>query len=369
MIKVAVIIGTRPEAVKMAPIIWQLKKQAWAETQVIISAQHRELLDEMLSTFAIQPDVDLSVMQANQSLSALTARLCEKFDRLFSERKYDVVLTQGDTTTTFVCGLICFYHRIKFGHIEAGLRSYDLYQPFPEELNRVLASRMASWHFAPTLQEKKNLVKENIAADSIFITGNTVIDTLKIMAAKTTIDYQNKYPGKKIIIVTAHRRENFGEPLKNICESLLKLVRQFKDIVIIYPVHPNPNVNQTVYSLLSNQERVELLSPLNYSEFVNWLKAAYFILTDSGGIQEEAPALAKPVLVLRNTTERPEIIKLGLGKLVGTDCNEIVKTASLLLKDPVFYQSMAKGISPYGDGHAAEKIVKTIQQSFLPDQA
>lgn len=359
------IIGTRPEVIKMASLIKELKLCPEFKVDVIITAQHRELLDDMLKLFQLTPDVDLNIMENNQTLPHLTASLCEKLTEVITNKKYDLWLVQGDTTTTFVASLIAFYHHIPCGHVEAGLRSFNLLQPFPEEMNRALTSRLVRWNFVPTFDEENNLLHEGIASDTIYITGNTVIDALKWVLKTYASKTQIKFPNQRLLLVTAHRRENFGEPLKNICMALKQLIEKFSDITIVYPVHPNPNVQKVVYELLQNQPRIHLIEPLSYEEFSFYLQEAYLVLTDSGGIQEEAPALKKPVLILRNTTERPALLTTGTGKLVGTDINTIVDETSRLLNDPISYQAMASGISPYGDGHASERIVAILKQTLL----
>lgn len=366
-IKIGCIVGTRPEVIKMAPIIYELRKYPALETTIISTAQHRELLDDMLQVFNIQPHVDLGIMRPNQTLADLTAALCQKLDELIVQQEYDVWLAQGDTTTTFVASLVSFYRHVRFGHIEAGLRSFNMHEPFPEEINRILVSQIAEWNFVPTDAEKQNLMNEGIKSEKLYVTGNTVIDALYWILKNKKEQPFNPFPGKRMILVTAHRRENFGEPLKDICRALIELSEMFEDVVIVYPVHPNPNVREEVTKLLSDKPRIHLLDPLRYDEFANYLQAAYLIISDSGGIQEEAPALGKPVLVLRNTTERPDILKVGAGKLVGTNPEMIVNTAAELLTNPFQYKKMTSKTSPYGDGFAAERIVKTILQAF-PDR-
>lgn len=363
-VSIGCIIGTRPEVIKMAPLIKQLQQYPQFEVTVIATAQHRELLDDMFTAFQIKPDIDLNIMLPNQSLAKLTGALCEKLDNIITAKHYDIWLAQGDTTTTFVASLIAFYHKIRFGHVEAGLRSYNLHHPFPEELNRILVTQSATWNFAPTEIEKNNLLKEGISADKIFITGNTVIDALYWTLNNNKASGIELYPGKRMLLVTSHRRENFGAPLHNICLALLKLSQDFPDIVIVYPVHPNPNVQKTVKAVLQAQPNIHLLAPLQYPEFSQYMQAAYLILTDSGGIQEEAPALHKPVLILRNITERPAVITTGAGILVGTTVDTIYSQAAKLLTDANLYRNMADGPSPYGDGLAAQRIATIIAASM-----
>lgn len=363
-IKVGCIIGTRPEVIKMAPVIYELGKYPEFETTIISTAQHRELLDDMLQVFKIEPHVDLGIMRPNQSLAELTAALCQHLDALMQKQSYDVWFAQGDTTTTFVASLISFYRKVRFGHIEAGLRSFNVHEPFPEEVNRVLVSQIANWNFVPTEAERQNLINEGVRPEKLYITGNTVIDALYWILKNTDSEHFNPFPGKRMILVTAHRRENFGAPVQDICTALVKLSEMFDDIEIVYPIHPNPNIREVVLKRLSNKPRINLLDPLRYDEFAKYMQAAYLIISDSGGIQEEAPALGKPVLVLRNTTERPEILKVNAGKLVGTNPEMIVNTAAELLNDPIKYKKMVCHTPPYGDGFAAERIVKIILQSF-----
>jgi UDP-N-acetylglucosamine 2-epimerase (non-hydrolysing) len=364
-IKVACVIGTRPEVIKMAPIIYELRKYPQYDVHVICTAQHRKLMDDMLTLFAIKSDIDLDIMKKDQSLCSLTSELFRKIEPVLINNQYSLVIAQGDTTTTLVTAEVCFFSQIPFAHVEAGLRSHNLHHPFPEELNRVFTAKLATWHFAPSLEEKTNLILEGIKSKRIFITGNTVIDSLKLLANNETPLPFTLPKNKRIILVTIHRRENFGEPLKNIFSALNKLTELFNDIVLVYPVHPNPQVNKLAYETLSHNPAIKLVDPLPYDAFVTLMKNCYFIITDSGGLQEEAPALAKPVLVLRKTTERPLIIKLGLGKLVGSEIDSIIKSASDLLTNQTYYQAMIKNISPYGDGHAAKKIVDIINHYFF----
>ncbi len=351
----------------MAPVIYELKKRHWTEVVTLATAQHREMLDQMMKVFDIQADIDLNIMKHNQSLSELTARLVRKFDEVFNLEKPDLILAQGDTTTVAMVALVAFYHKIPFGHVEAGLRSGDNYNPFPEEINRRLTAQMAKWHFAPTEKAKANLLKENIPEANIFVTGNTVIDALFFTLAKKRSSLQNPLieNSKKLVLVTVHRRESFGHPLKRILSALAKLARNFDNVSVFLPVHPNPNVKKLVYNMLSGYENVHLVNPLDYESFVHILSKAYLVLTDSGGIQEEAPALGKPVLVLREKTERPEAIEAGVAKLVGTETERIVQEAAELLNNSNAYRKMAKGVSPYGDGHAAIRIVDKLEKVLM----
>lgn len=358
------IIGTRPEVIKMAPVILALKKTNWAKVTVLATAQHRELLDHMMDLFNITADIDLNIMTANQTLPQLTARLTTELDKLYTQLKPDLVIAQGDTTTVFMAALISFYHKIPYAHVEAGLRTHDLYYPFPEEANRRLTAPLAQFNFAPTETAKTALLKENIAENTIFVTGNTVIDSLHMMIQKDLSHNFKLDPHKKLILVTAHRRENFGQPFLNICKALKKIAESHADIQILYPVHPNPNIHDLAYRELGHQPNIILTDPLEYLSFIALMKTCYCILTDSGGIQEEAPALGKPVLVLRDETERPEAVELGVVKLVGTDTQNIVTETHKLLTDDTYYKSMAQGVSPYGDGHAAEKITAILKKAL-----
>lgn len=365
--RLLVAFGTRPELIKLAPVINELKKHPGDfETILLATAQHRGLLDQMLNLFAIKPDIDLNLMQPNQSLDRLTSRVMLRASQVLKEVKPDLVIVQGDTTTAMVVALAAFYLKIPVAHVEAGLRTEDPYQPFPEEINRRLISALATLNFAPTQQAVFNLKKEGIPKKSIFLTGNTVVDALLQMKAKIEkFPFPLKIsPQSRLILVTAHRRENFGEPLRNICRALLHLVKEFPDIEIVYPVHPNPNVRHTVYALLSRKPRLHLLRPLPYLDLLALINRSYFILTDSGGLQEEAPSFHKPVLVLREVTERPEGIKAGVAKLVGTSTQKIISQAQKLLLNPKAYERMTKAPNPYGDGRASERIVRYLRRFF-----
>ena len=361
--KILCVIGTRPEAIKMAPVIIALKKCPCIDCRVLATAQHRHLLDQVLRIFEIEPDIDMDIMRPNQALTTLTARLLLDLDNVLQTEKPDAVLAQGDTTTVMTIALACFYHRIPFGHVEAGLRTWDMANPFPEEMNRVIASRLAKWHFAPTESSRQNLLKEGIVDSDIFVTGNTVIDAL-LSVAEREIQLPFKLNPGCLILVTAHRRENFGEPFKEICRAVLSLVERNHDVQVVYPVHPNPNVKDVVCQILGNHPRITLCEPLDYLPFVEVMKRSYLILSDSGGVQEEAPALGKPVLVLRRKTERPEAVQKGVVRLVGPDFDEIVSAVQRLLDDEIAYKQMARGVSPYGDGHAAGRIVTVLQDYF-----
>jgi UDP-N-acetylglucosamine 2-epimerase (non-hydrolysing) len=364
--KVLCIVGTRPEAIKMAPVIKALKAEKNIDCRVLATAQHRGLLDQILKGFAIIADLDLDIMRPNQSLAALTSRLLLELDGVLQAEKPDVVLAQGDTTTVMSAALACFYLRIPFGHVEAGLRTGDLYNPFPEEANRVIAGKLARWHFAPTQRAVANLLDEGVAASDITLTGNTVIDALLMTAAQDSALTVPLDADKRMVLVTCHRRENFGEPFQDICQALKRLAERNPDIQILYPVHPNPNVKDVAHQLLGRTPNIILCAPLDYAPFVAAIKRSYLIISDSGGVQEEAPALGKPVLVLRAETERPEAVDLGVVRLVGANRDTIVAQAQRLLDDPQAYQGMARGVSPYGDGRSAARIVDVLQKYLQP---
>lgn len=365
MINILCVAGTRPEAIKMAPVILALQKESWTNVRILATAQHRYMLDQVLSIFGIKPDIDLNIMQPNQKLTTLTARLLLDLDQVIQVERPDVVLIQGDTTTVMSTALACFYHQIPIGHIEAGLRTGDFLNPFPEEMNRVVTGRLAHWHFAPTQSAKDNLLREGILDNTIEVTGNTVIDALMTIAQHNLNLNIPLDASKRLILVTAHRRENFGPPFHQICSAIRSLADRYLNIEILYPVHPNPNIISVAHALLSDHPRIRLCEPLDYLPFVAAMKRAYLILTDSGGVQEEAPALGKPVLVLRRETERPEAVNAGVVKLVGSDYDTILEESAKLLDNPQHYASMAQGISPYGDGHAAERIVTILRKSLV----
>jgi UDP-N-acetylglucosamine 2-epimerase (non-hydrolysing) len=358
------VVGTRPEAIKMAPVILALKKEPWVNVRVLATAQHRHMLDQVNEFFGIDPDIDLNIMRPNQALTTLTARLLLELDDVLQAEKPDAVLVQGDTTTVMTVALACFYHRIPIGHVEAGLRTWDMQNPFPEEANRVIAGKLARWHFAPTEGSRQNLLKEGVPDSEIIVTGNTVIDALLMTAAKDLKLAIPLDPAKRLVLVTSHRRENFGEPFRNICRALGTLAENNPEVQFLYPVHPNPNVKDVAHEFLAGLPNFTLCEPLDYAPFIAAMKRAYIILTDSGGVQEEAPALGKPVLVLRDETERPEAVEQGVVKLVGPNYERIVEEAQRLLDDEAAYKAMARGVSPYGDGHAAERIVKTLREHF-----
>lgn len=362
--KILSVFGTRPEAVKMAPLVKQLANTAGIEARVCVTAQHRQMLDQVLDLFNIRPDYDLNLMRDNQSLPELSASIFTHLDPVLTDFQPDWVLAQGDTTTVAITSLLTYFRRIKFGHVEAGLRTHDKWAPFPEEINRRVAGVIADLHFAPTAWARQNLLREGIDESVIHVTGNTVIDALQFVAQQPEpneiTELVNTTLGtKKLILVTAHRRENFGKPMEDICQALRQL-SEIEDVEIVYPVHLNPNVQEPVQRLLGSVDHVTLLPPLDYLPLVHLMKRATLILTDSGGIQEEAPAFGVPTLVLRDVTERPEGVQAGTLKLVGTDTSRIFAEAQRLLSDQLAYAEMARAANPYGDGHASEKIVEAL---------
>jgi UDP-N-acetylglucosamine 2-epimerase (non-hydrolysing) len=357
------VVGTRPEAVKMAPVVLALRREAWARVRVLATAQHRQMADQVLHLFGIAPDVDLDLMRPDQALADLTARTIAALDQALAAEGPDVVLAQGDTTTVLAAGLASFYRRVPFGHVEAGLRTGDLENPFPEEMNRAVASRLARFHFAPTSAARENLLREGIPERDIHVTGNTVIDALLHVAARDVPIGVDLDPARRLVLVTAHRRESFGAPLREAFGALRALADRNGDVQILYPVHPNPNVSGPAREVLAGHPRIVLCDPLDYAPFVSAMKRAHLIVTDSGGVQEEAPALGKPVLVMRDETERPEAVAEGVVRLVGTSAARIVEEAQRLLDDPAAYAAMARGVSPYGDGRAAERIVRVLRDA------
>ncbi|MCU5746576.1 UDP-N-acetylglucosamine 2-epimerase (non-hydrolyzing) [Staphylococcus sp. SQ8-PEA] len=365
MKRIMTVFGTRPEAVKMAPLIRALKNDEELDPIVVVTAQHREMLDSVLQTFKLTPDYDLNIMKPNQSLSEITANILSQLDKVFDEAQPDMVLVHGDTMSTFAGSLAALYKEIPIGHVEAGLRTWDKHSPFPEEMNRQMVGVMADINFAPTQKAAENLVEENKPKESIVITGNTAIDAMNYTLSD---NYQSevitKHSGQKVILLTAHRRENIGEPMANIFEAVREIADQYKDITIVYPVHKNPKVRELAQHYLSHHERIELIEPLEVADFHNFANQAYLILTDSGGVQEEMPSLGKPVLVLRDTTERPEGVEAGTLKIVGTAKNYIVEELSKLIDHEDAYQSMAKANNPYGDGLASSRIVGHIKYYF-----
>jgi len=372
--KILTIFGTRPEAIKLAPIVKALKdRRDQFNSLVCVTAQHREMLDQALHIFDIEPDYDLNIMKPRQDLYGMTSEILLKLKDLLTEVHPDLILVQGDTTTTFVAGLAGFYQRIRVGHIEAGLRTYEKYKPFPEEINRHLTSVVADYHFVPTRKAKDNLLRERILEDCIYITGNTVIDALLWILKKQSVPENRKrmeefllekfgisMDEQRLILVTAHRRESFGKGFENICQALKEIVLKNKDVKIVYPVHLNPNVQEPVRRLIGRMERIHLIEPLDYEPFVFLMNKSFLILTDSGGIQEEAPSMGKPVLVMREVTERPEAVEAGTAKLVGTEVEDIVSETERLLERTEDYRRMADTENPYGDGKASERILNIL---------
>jgi len=370
MKKIVCIFGTRPEAIKMAPVVRELqKKKDLFKTVVVVTAQHRQMLDQVLKLFSFQSNHDLNIMQESQTLYYITTSSLSRLERVIKRENPDFILVQGDTTTTFAATLAGFYQKVPVGHIEAGLRSYDKFNPYPEEINRVLTDALCDLHFAPTPTAKRNLLKENINKESIFVTGNTVIDALHL-ALKRPHRFRNPilkkihFTKKRIILLTAHRRENWGIPLQNMCLSIRQLIEKYDDLEIVYPVHLNPKVKNVVYRLLKNSPRIHLTKPLGYLDFINLMNKCFLVLTDSGGLQEEGPCLGKPVLVLREVTERPEGIEAGAVKLVGLSKESIFRESSKLLDNKITYERMAISVNPYGDGKASARIVDAILYYF-----
>ena len=375
-IKIAMIFGTRPETIKIFPIISEIKKYPhFIDYKIIVSGQHREMLDQMLEIFQINPDYDLNIMEQDQSLSNITNNSLLGVEKILKKERPSMVLVQGDTTTTFTGALAAFYQKIRIGHIEAGLRTHNKYYPFPEEINRHITSVLTDFHFAPTRQSYENLLSEGVKSEDIFISGNTVIDALFLMVKENYIFRETslkdkKIFKKKIILVTMHRRENWGEPLKKTCRAINKIIDKHSDVSVIFPLHKNPEIRRNVKEILQNRKNILLLDTLDYDDMINLMSRSYIILTDSGGIQEEAPSLGKPVLVLRDETERPEAVKAGVVKLIGTDEERIFSEIDLVLNSREKYMEMSKSINPYGDGKASERIVKKILYNFnLIDQS
>ena len=366
-IKVMTVFGTRPEAIKMAPLVLELQKQSQRfETITTVSAQHREMLDQVLDIFHIKPDYDLNIMHARQTLTDITSNVLINLDKILKEAKPDIVLVHGDTTTTFAASVAAFYNQIPIGHVEAGLRTWEKYSPYPEEMNRQMTDAMTDLYFAPTNQSKANLLKENHKEDNIYITGNTAIDALK-----QTVDKEYHHdildkvsPDNKLILLTMHRRENQGEPMRRVFKVIREVVESREDVEVIYPVHLSPAVQEVAKEILGNTERIHLISPLDVVDFHNLAAGSYFIMTDSGGVQEEAPSLGKPVLVLRDKTERPEGVEAGTLKLVGTESEKVKKEMEELLDNDAEYQRMAQAKNPYGDGKASERILDAIAYYF-----
>jgi len=365
MKKIMVVFGTRPEAIKMCPLVKELKKHKEVETKVCVTGQHKEMLQQVLDTFEVKPDYDLEIMKDRQTLFDVTIGILEKMKSVLEKEKPDVVLVHGDTSTTFVTSLACFYLQIPVGHVEAGLRTYDIHSPFPEEFNRQAVGLVAKYHFAPTKMSQKNLLDEGKKSQDIYVTGNTAIDALN-----TTVqdNYEHEYlnwaKNSRLILITAHRRENLGEPMKAMFRAIKKIVDQNEDVKVIYPIHMNPAVREAADEILGNNNRIKIIEPLEVIDFHNFIAGSYLILTDSGGIQEEAPGLGIPVLVMRDTTERPEGIEAGTLKLVGTDEELIYKTCKELLENDSIYKKMSNASNPYGDGTASKQIVKILLENL-----
>lgn len=367
--KVLVVFGTRPEAIKMVPLVKELKKTDVIEPVVCITAQHRQMLDQVLEIFDVIPDYDLNIMQDRQTIADITIRALNGIDNVIADVNPEMVMVHGDTTTTFAGGLAAFYRKVKVGHVEAGLRTFNKYFPFPEEMNRKLTGVIADVHFAPTAVNRQNLIEEGVNSNTIYVTGNTVIDALQTTVKKdyvfsapwlNDVDFENK----RVIVLTAHRRENLGQPLRNICAAVSDIVDKHKDVEAVYPVHMNPAVRETVNEILGGKERIHLIEPVDVQDMHNLMAKAYIVLTDSGGLQEEAPALGKPVIVLRNETERLEAIEAGTVRMAGTDANEIFNQTALLLENRYEYEKMAKAVNPYGDGKASKRIADALMYEF-----
>ncbi|WP_323704230.1 non-hydrolyzing UDP-N-acetylglucosamine 2-epimerase [Mammaliicoccus sp. Dog046] len=365
MKKIMTIFGTRPEAIKMAPLVLELKNDPELQPIVVVTAQHREMLDSVLETFDITPDYDLNIMKQGQTLSEVTSRVLGGLESVIQEAKPDMILVHGDTTTTFAGSLAAFYNEVAIGHVEAGLRTWNKYSPFPEEMNRQMTGVLADLHFSPTEQSKHNLLQENKKDDSIAVTGNTAIDAL---STTVTDEYESeiikRHEGKRIVLLTAHRRENIGKPMENIFKAVRQIVDTFEDVVVVYPMHKNPKVRSIADQILSGHDRIELIEPLEVIDFHNFAANSHLILTDSGGVQEEAPSLGKPVLVLRDTTERPEGVEAGTLKLVGIEEDVIYKETEALLNDQALYEKMSVAQNPYGDGLASKRICENIKYYF-----
>ncbi|MEB7806947.1 UDP-N-acetylglucosamine 2-epimerase (non-hydrolyzing) [Mammaliicoccus fleurettii] len=365
MKKIMTIFGTRPEAIKMAPLVLELKNDPELQPIVVVTAQHREMLDSVLETFDITPDYDLNIMKQGQTLSEVTSRVLGGLESVIQEAKPDMILVHGDTTTTFAGSLAAFYNEVAIGHVEAGLRTWNKYSPFPEEMNRQMTGVLADLHFSPTDQSKHNLLQENKKDESIVVTGNTAIDALSTTVSD---DYEsdiiNRHEGKRIVLLTAHRRENIGEPMENIFKAVRQIVEEHEDVVVVYPMHKNPKVRSIANQILSDHERIELIEPLEVIDFHNFAANSHLILTDSGGVQEEAPSLGKPVLVLRDTTERPEGVEAGTLKLVGIEQDNVYKETKTLLTDQALYERMSIAQNPYGDGKASKRICENIKYYF-----
>ena len=359
--KIIVVFGTRPEAIKMCPLIKEIKRRKNVNCIVCVTGQHREMLDQVLDVFKITPDFNFSIMKKNQTLYDITYLVMDGMKKVLKQEKPDVVLVHGDTTTTFAAALACFYEKIPVGHVEAGLRTYNIYSPFPEEFNRQAVDIVSSYYFAPTERSRQNLLKEGKDVSKIYVTGNTAIDALKTtVSRKCNLEWKSWSENTRLLLLTAHRRENLGKPLENIFEAIKEIVEKYDDVKVIYPIHYNPQVRECANKILGEEERVKLIDPLNVVEFHNLINISYMILTDSGGIQEEAPSLGKPVLVLRDTTERPEGVEAGTLKLVGTNKDRIRREVEKLLNDEVEKKKMSDMANPYGDGNASKRIVDIL---------
>ena len=365
MIKVMTIFGTRPEAIKMAPLVKELESRDNIKTIVCVTAQHREMLDQVLETFQIKPDYDLDIMKKGQDLTYITTRALEGIEEVLKNERPDIILVHGDTTTTLSGALAAFYNKIPVGHVEAGLRTYDKYSPYPEEINRQVVGTIAEMHFTPTEVTYNNLINENKNKDDIYITGNTAIDAMRYTISS---DYKNEIfswiGDSRLVLLTSHRRENLGEPMYNIFRAVKRIVDENKDVKVVYPIHKNPAIRKIANEVFQDDDRIKIIEPLEVVDFHNFINKAYLILTDSGGIQEEAPSLGKPVLVLRNTTERPEGVKAGTLKLVGTEEDDVYKETKKLLDNKEEYEKMSKASNPYGDGFASKRIVDAIEEKF-----
>ncbi len=377
MHRLSLIFGTRPEAIKLCPLVLALSDHADFEPQVFVTGHHRQMLDQVLEVFGVVPDADLDLMRPNQSLASLTARAVAACDEYLAEAQPEAVLVQGDTTTVFCAALAAFYRRIPVAHVEAGLRTWNKHAPFPEEINRVLTTRLADYHFAPTEQARQNLLRDGVSDEAIFVTGNTVIDALLLAVEKVRASTPEipglpgrvgREEGRRVVLITAHRRENFGAGFESICGAIGQLAGRFPEVDFVYPVHLNPNVRKPVQRILAGRGNIHLIEPLGYLPFVWLMDRSELILTDSGGVQEEAPSLGKPVLVMRETTERPEAVALGTVRLVGTDEQTIVDAASTLLLDATAYQAMARRVNPYGDGQACRRILAAMKR-LLSEEA
>lgn len=366
MLKILVVFGTRPEAIKMCPVVAELKKHKDISSYVCLTGQHKEMLDQVMQVFQIKADHNMEIMQPKQSLSTITASVLKGMDAVIDQKKPDLVLVHGDTSSSFAAALSAFYHHIPIGHVEAGLRTYDMQAPYPEEFNRQSVDLISKLFFAPTNRARENLEKEGRDKSKIFVTGNTVIDALKTTVHNDYMDPLLEWAkGSRLILLTVHRRENIGEAMENIFKAVRRIVDGFKDVKVIYPIHKNPKVREVAEPIFRGEDRIKLIEPLDVFDFHNFMAHSYFIMTDSGGIQEEAPSLGKPVLVLRNRTERPEGIRAGTLKLIGTEFETVYEETKRMLTDEKIYREMSRAVNPYGDGHASERIVKIILDQFV----